>query len=58
MAGGRSTTSRAAKVVIAKSALRKRSAAFKKAQSERMKELWAKRKATEAQPKEGKGKKG
>ena len=58
LAGGRSTTSRAAKVVIAKSTPPKRSAAFKKAQSERMKALWAKRKADKAQATGAKGKKG
>jgi hypothetical protein len=54
----KAVTAPAAKAVTVKSKRRKRTAAFRKAQSERMKALWAKRKAKQAQPKEGKGKKG
>jgi len=52
------TTPQEAKVVIAKGKRRIRSAAYRKAQSERMKTLWAKRKADKAQATGAKGKKG
>jgi hypothetical protein len=51
------TTPKEAMVVIAKAKRRIRSAAYRKAQSERMKALWAKRKADKAQATGAKGKK-